>query len=167
MFGLKPKLKQALLIRQPHTYDDAVTFAKRKHHFADTDSGTQLMDLLQEIRKEVSLKHTGIKQEPFQYLPRIPMPSIFNKKSPNLKRICEILKESMNTSHHQHAAPLHTNPVTLQQQLSKMKEDTRHLLPTKHPNAYPTPPGNYRSFWTMDGLVICQQCDRVGHFARA
>ena len=111
MFGLKPKLKQALLIRQPHTYDDAVTFAKRKHHFEDTDSGTQLMDLLQEIRKEVSLKHTGIKQEPFQHLSRIPMPSIFNKKSPKLKRICEILKESMNTSHHQHAAPLHTNPT--------------------------------------------------------
>ena len=65
IFGLKPKLKQALLIRQPQTYDDAVTFAKRKHHFADTDSDTQLMDLLQEIRKEVSLKHTGIKQEPY------------------------------------------------------------------------------------------------------
>ena len=63
IFGLKPKLKQALLIRQPQTYDDAVTFAKRKHHFADTDSDTQLMNLLQEIRKEVSLKHTGIKQE--------------------------------------------------------------------------------------------------------
>ena len=40
IFGLKPKLKQALLIRQPQTYDDAVTFAKRKHHFADTDSDT-------------------------------------------------------------------------------------------------------------------------------
>ena len=63
IFGLKPKLKQALLIRQPQTYDDAVTFAKRKYHFADTDSDTQLMGLLQEIRKEVSLKYTGIKQE--------------------------------------------------------------------------------------------------------
>ena len=60
IFGLKPKLKQALLIQQI-----AVTFAKWKHHFADTDSDTQLMDLLQEIRKEVSLKHTGIKQEPY------------------------------------------------------------------------------------------------------
>ena len=64
IFGLKPKLKQALLIQQPQTYDDAVTFAKQKHHFADTDySDTQLMGLLQEIGKEVSLKHTGIKQE--------------------------------------------------------------------------------------------------------
>ena len=65
VFGLKPKLKQALLILQPQTYNSAVTFAKRRHHFADTDSDTQLMDLLQEIRKEVSLKHTGIKQEPY------------------------------------------------------------------------------------------------------
>ena len=63
IFGLKHKLKQALLIRQRQTYDDAVTFAKRKYHFADTDSDTQLMGLLQEIRKEVSLKYTGIKQE--------------------------------------------------------------------------------------------------------
>ena len=46
-------------------YNDAVTFAKRKHHFADTNSDAQLIDLLQEIRKEVSLKHTGIKQEPY------------------------------------------------------------------------------------------------------
>ena len=65
IFGLKSKFKQALLIRQAQTYDDAVTFAKWKHYFADTDSDTQLMDLLQEIRKEVSLKHTGIKQEPY------------------------------------------------------------------------------------------------------
>ena len=54
IFELKPKLKQALLIRQPQIYDDAVTFAKRKRHFADTDSDTHLMDLLQEIRKKVS-----------------------------------------------------------------------------------------------------------------
>ena len=46
IFGLRPKLKQVLLIRQPQTYDDAVTFAKQKHHFADTGSDTQLMDLL-------------------------------------------------------------------------------------------------------------------------
>ena len=65
IFGLKPKLKHALLIQQPQKYDDAVTFAKRKHQFKDTDSDTQLMDLLQEIRKEVSLKQTGIKQEPY------------------------------------------------------------------------------------------------------
>ena len=65
IFGLKPKLKQALLIRQPQTYNDTVTYAMWKHHLADTDSNTQLIDLLQEIRKEVSLKHTGIKQEPY------------------------------------------------------------------------------------------------------
>ena len=65
IFGLKPKLRQAFLIRQTQTYNDVVTFAKRKHHFADTDSDTQLMDLLQETCKEISLKHTGIKQEPY------------------------------------------------------------------------------------------------------
>ena len=72
----------------------------------------------------------------------------------------------MNTPHHQYAAPLYTNPITLQQQLSKMKEDIRHLQQTKRPNVYPTPPGNYRSFQTTDGLVICWRCDRVGHIAR-
>ena len=65
IFGLKTKLKQALLIRQPQTYDDAFTFAKQKHHLAETDSDTKLMDLLQEIRREVRFKHTGIKQEPY------------------------------------------------------------------------------------------------------
>ena len=65
IFGLKPKLKQALLTGQPQTYDDTVTFAKREHHFADTNSDTQLMDPIREIRKEVSPKHTGIKQQPY------------------------------------------------------------------------------------------------------
>ena len=63
IFGLKPKLKPARLVQQPQTYDDAVIFAKRKHYFADTDSDTQLMDLLQEIHNEVSFKRTGFKQE--------------------------------------------------------------------------------------------------------
>ena len=49
IFGLTPKLKQALLIRQPETYHDAVILAKRKYHFANTDSDTQLMGLLHEI----------------------------------------------------------------------------------------------------------------------
>ena len=32
--------KQALFMWQPQNYDDAVTFAKQKHNFADTDSHT-------------------------------------------------------------------------------------------------------------------------------
>ena len=73
----------------------------------------------------------------------------------------------MNILHHQYAAPLHTNPIILQKQLSKMKEDTKHLQQTKRPNVYPIPPGNYRSFRTANGLVICRRCNRVGHFVRA
>ena len=67
----------------------------------------------------------------------------------------QILKESTNTPHPQYAAPLDTNTVALQIQLSKMKKDIKHLQQTKCPNVYPTPPGNYRSFWTTDCLVIC------------
>ena len=52
IFALRPKLKQALLIRQAQTYVNAVTFAKRKHHFTDSNSKTELMALLQEIRRE-------------------------------------------------------------------------------------------------------------------
>ena len=76
------------------------------------------------------------------------------------------LKESVNTPHTQYAALLDTNPVALQQQLSKMKEDIKQLQQTKCSNAYPTPPGNCRSFCTTDGLVICRRCHQVGHFAR-
>ena len=48
-----------------------------------------------------------------------------------------------------------------------MKEDIKQLQQTKHPNAYPTPPGNYRSLRTTDGLVVCRRCHQVRHFARA
>ena len=167
IFGLKPKLKQALLIRQPQTYDDAVTFAKRKHHFADTDSDTQLMDLLQEIRKEVSLKHTGIKQEPYSAPVHNTNTNYLQQNIFQLQTDIQSLKDAINTPHTQYAAPLDTNPVTLQQQLSKMKEDIKHLQQIKRPNVYPTLPGNYRSFRTTDGLVICRRCNQVGHFAHA
>ena len=167
IFGLKSKLKQALLIRQTHTYDDAVTFAKRKHHFADTDSDTQGMDLLQEIRKEVSLNYTGIKQEPYSAPVQDTHTNHLHQNISQLQTGIQSLKEVINTPHTQYAAPLDTNPVALHQQLSKIKEDIEHLQHMKRPNVYPAPPGNYRNFRTTDGLVICRQCNQVGHFARA
>ena len=97
IFGIKPKLKQTLLIRQSHTYDDAVTFAKQKHHFEDTDSDTQLMDLLQEIRKEVSLKHTGIKQEPYSAPVHDTHVNQLQHDISQLQTEMQTLKESMNT----------------------------------------------------------------------
>ena len=113
IFGLKPKLKQALLIWQPQTYDDAVTFAKRKHHFADTDSDTQLMDLLQKIRKELSLKHTGIKQKPYSALTQDTRANHIQQEISQIKTDMQLLQKQMNTLHHQYAAPLQTNPVAL------------------------------------------------------
>ena len=160
-------MKQALLIQQPQTYDDAVTFAKRRHHFADTDFDTQLMDLVQEIRKEVSLKHTGIKQEPYSAPVQDTHTTHLQQNIAQLQTDILSLKEAINTPHTQYAAHLDTNPVTLQQQLSKMKEDIKHLQQMKCPNVYPAPPGNYRSFRTTNGLVICRRCNQVGHFARA
>ena len=167
IFGLKPKLKQALLIRQPQTYDDAVTFAKRKHHFADTDSDTKLMDLLQEIRKEVSLKHTGIKQEPYSTPVHNTYVNQLQHDITQLQTDIQSLKEAITTPHIQYAAPLDTSPVALQQQLYKMKEDIKHLQQMTRPNTYPASPENYRNFGTADGLVICRRCNQVGHFARA
>ena len=164
---LKPKFRQALLIRQPQTYDDAVTFAKRKHHFADTDSDTQLIDLLQEIREEVRLKHTGIKQEPYSAPVHGTHTNHLQQNISQLQTDIQSLKDAINTPHTQYAEPLDTNPVALQQQLSKMKEHIKHLQHMKRPNVYPTPPGNYRSFRTTDGSVICRRCNQVGHFARA
>ena len=161
IFGLKPKLKQALLIRQPQTYDDAVTFAKRKHHFADTDSDTQLMDLLQEIRKEVILKHTGIKQEPYSAPVRDTHVNQLQHNITQLQTDIQSLKEAINTPHTQYAASLNTSPVALQQQLSKIKEDIKHLQQMTRPNTYPASPGTYRSFQTTDGLVICRRCNHT------
>ena len=114
------------------------------------------MDLLQEIHKEHSLKHTGIKQEPYSALIQDIHANHIQQEISQIKTDIQLLQESMNTPHHQYVAPLQTNPVTLQQQLSKMKEDIKHLQQTKCLNVYPIPPGNYRSFWTADGLVICR-----------
>ena len=113
IFGLKPKLKQALLIRQPQTYDDAVTFANRKYHFADTYSDTQLMDLIQEIHNEVTLKHPGIKQEPYSVPVQDTHANHLQQDISQLQTDMQILKESMTTPQHQYSAPLNTNYTTI------------------------------------------------------
>ena len=91
------------------------------------------MNLLQEIRKEVSLKHTRIKPEPYSAPVQDTHVNHLHQDISQIKTDIQILKESMNISHHQYAAPLHNNSVTFQQQLSKMKEDIRHLQQTKRP----------------------------------
>ena len=65
IFGLEPKLEQVLLIRQPQNYGNAVTSTKRKQQVTDRKSETELIELLQDIWKEVTLKHIGIKQESY------------------------------------------------------------------------------------------------------
>ena len=127
-------------------YNDAVTFAKRKHHFADTNSDAQLIDLLQEIRKEVSLKHTGIKQEPYSAPVQDTHTNHLQQNFSQLQTDIQSLKEAINTPHTQYTAPLDTNPVALQQQLSKIKEDINHLQQMKQPNAYP------HSTWELQKL---------------
>ena len=104
------------------------------------------MDLLQEIRKEVSLKHTGIKQEPYSAPVQDTHVNQFQHDITQLQTDKKSLKEAINTPYTQYAAPLNTSPVSLQQQLSKMKEHIKNLQQMKHPNVYPTPPGLQRSF---------------------
>ena len=154
-FGHKPKLKQALLIRQLQTYDDAVTFATWKHHFAYTDSDTQSMDLLQEIRKEVSLEHTGIKQEPYS------MPTTFSKTSPNFKRIYKFSRNPLT----------HPTPNILRLLIPTLLPFSNSYLRWKKTsntcsrrNALMSTP---LLLGTTDGLVICRQCNRAGYFACA
>ena len=127
--------------------------AKWKHHFADTNSDTQLIDLLQEICKEVSLKHTRIKQEPYSAPVHNNHKNHLQQNISQLQTNIQNLKDAINAPYIQYAAPLDTNPVALQQHWSKMKEDIKHLQQMKCPNVYPAPPGNYRSFWTKLGIL--------------
>ena len=125
------------------------------------------MDLLQEIHREVRFKHTGIKQEPYSAPVHNNHTNHLQQNNSDLQTDMQSLKNAIKTPHTQYAAPLDTNPVALQQLLSKMKEEIKDLQQMKRPNVYPTPPEHYRSFRTTDGLVICPQCNQVGHFARA
>ena len=120
------------------------------------------MDLLQEICKEVSLKHTEIKQEPYSASAHNFHTNHLQRNISQLQTNIESFKDAINTPHTQYAAPLDTNPVALQQQLSKMKEDNKHLQQMKSPNVYPTPPGNYRNFWTTESLVIADDVSKLG-----
>ena len=104
------------------------------------------MDLLQEIRKEVILKHTGIKQEPYSAPVRDTHVNQLQHNITQLQTDIQSLKEAINTPHTQYAAPLDTSPVALQQQLSKMKEDIKHLQQMTRPNTYPASTANYRNF---------------------
>ena len=162
IFGLRPKLKQAILIRQPKTYEDAVTFAKWKHQCTDSNS-----ELLQEIQKEVSLKYTGIKQEPYSAPVQETHNAQMQPKISQLQTNKQFPKEAMTTRHNQYAAPLDTNPVALQQQLSKSKSQIKQLQQDRRPDSYLNTPGTRRNFRTTDGQIICHRFSHVGHFARS
>ena len=93
IFGLKPKLKQALLIRQLQTYDDAVTFAKRKHHFADTNLDTHTTQIWTSCKRYVRNLVSNIlesNENRTQLMFTITIQTTFNRKSPNSKRICKV-----------------------------------------------------------------------------
>ena len=104
------------------------------------------MDLLQEIHKEVCLKHTGIKQEPYSAPVHNTHTNHLQQNISDLETDIQNLKDAKNTPHTQYAAPLDTNSVVLKQQLSKMKENIKHLQQMNRPNVYLTPPRHYRSF---------------------
>ena len=104
------------------------------------------MDLLQETRKDVSLKHTGIKQEPYAAPVHNTHANHLQQNISDLQTDIQSLKEAINTPHSQYAAPLDTSPVALQQQLSQMKEDIKHLQQMTRPNTYPASTANYRNF---------------------
>ena len=55
----------------------------------------------------------------------------FNKTFPSFKQTCR--------RKNQYDAPLDTNPVALQQQLSKMKAGIEQLQQARRPNSYPYP----------------------------
>ena len=85
------------------------------------------MDLPQEICKKVSLKYTGIKQEPYSA-------NQLQHDISQLQTDMQILKKSLTTPQPQYAAPVDTNPVVLQEQLSKIKAEMSHLQKMKCPN---------------------------------
>ena len=113
VFGFKPKLKDAVFIRQPRTYDNAITFAKRKHHITDNKSKTELKELLQDIRKDVSLKHTGIKQEPYSAPVQDTDNAQRQQSISKLQTDMQFLKESITTPQNQYVTPLCTSLVGL------------------------------------------------------
>ena len=80
------------------------------------------MDLPQEIHKEVSLKHAGIKQELYSAPVHNNHTNHLQQNISQPQTDIQSLKDAINTPHTQYAAPLDTNPVTLQQQLSKTKK---------------------------------------------
>ena len=62
------------------------------------------MDLLQEICKEVSLKQTGIKQEPYSASVLDTHTNQLQQDISQLQTDMQIPKESVNTPQHQYAA---------------------------------------------------------------
>ena len=125
------------------------------------------MGLPQEIGKEITLKHTRINQEPYSAPAHDTHRNHLQQNISQLQTDMQSLKRAINPPHTQYAAPLDTNPAAFKQQLSKMTAEIRNLQQMTRPNTYPASPGNYRRFQTTDGLVICRQCNQVGHFARA
>ena len=79
------------------------------------------MDLLQEIRKEVSFKHTGIKQEPYSAPVHDTHVTQLQHDIAQFQTEMQTLKESMNTPRNQYASPMLPNIILFFTQGSKGK----------------------------------------------
>ena len=101
------------------------------------------MDLLQEIREEVCIKHAGMKQEPYSATVQDTPANQLQQDISQLQTDMQTLKESMNAPQNQYADSLDTNTDALQQQLSKIKAEIKHLQQMKYRNTYPASPENY------------------------
>lgn len=79
----------------------------------DNKSKTELKEVLQDIRKDVSLKHTGIKQEPYSAPVQDTHKAQLQQSISKLQTDMQFLKESITTTQNQNVTPLCTSLVGL------------------------------------------------------
>ena len=93
IMGLKPKLKESLLIQQRSTFADADQFTKRKDRF--TQSSTTDNEIVR-LLKDIKTQQTQIKQEP--YTAAIENPNDVYQKLAKLEQKINLLEQG-----HQHS----------------------------------------------------------------
>ena len=145
--GLDERLSNALKMRQPRTYEDAITFARLKD--GTKSSGETTMEKILEALKVGNLISTDKEQA-----------------SPVAKLQKEVnsLKQEV---HKEKVAAIHTNPTDNLREIARLKEENRRLKQNKNIDDRRDFQPTGKNLRTQTGEVICMRCYKVGHYQRS
>ena len=158
--GLKPYLKEAMLMKQPKDYNAAVAFARLKDSTKPTH---RYEEILSKLDKLTSIQDEKRPTEEHKTTAALS----YNNPVESTREIARLREEVRRLKTAQVVAPVnYSSPVDTSREIYRLKDEIQRLKKQRNPFKGEQMLPNGRNLRTSDGQVICNTCHRVGHVSR-